>query len=75
MQESVGGTIPSTGMCQPGRLGPALLVVTLVHNNTKNSTTSYAPNQLLIGQEPSATPEHTETLDNPLAEKQVEQLH
>jgi hypothetical protein len=41
----------------------------------KNSTTGYAPNQLLIRREPSAILEQAERSNNPLAEKQVEQLH
>ena len=40
----------------------------LVHNNSANSTTRLAPNQLLIGREPPTTPAQAEGGDNPLAE-------
>ena len=45
-----------------------LPLATLVHNNSANSTTRLAPNQLLIGREPPATPAQAEGGDNPLAE-------
>ena len=51
-----------------------LAVVTLVHNNSANSTTGLVPNQLLIGQEPPATLAQGEGSDNPLAEQQVRKL-
>src|SRR6266851_2540699 len=51
-----------------------LPLATLVHNNLVNSTTRLAPNQLLIGREPSATPAQAEGADNPLAELRVKQL-
>ncbi len=51
-----------------------LPLATLVHNNTKNGTTGFTPNDLLIGREPSATPEQAEGADNPLAEQRVTQL-
>jgi len=51
-----------------------LPIATLVHNNSANSTTRLAPNQLLIGREPPATPAQGEGTDNPLAEQQVRQL-
>src|SRR5216683_2768951 len=51
-----------------------LPLATLVHNNSANSTTRLAPNQLLIGREPPATPAQAEGADNPLAELQVKQL-
>jgi hypothetical protein len=52
-----------------------LSLATLVHNNSANSTTRLAPNQLLIGQEPPATPTHGEGAENPLAEQRIKQLH
>src|SRR5216683_4611493 len=51
-----------------------LPLATLVHNNTKNGTTGFAPNNLLIRREPSMTPEQVESSDNPLAEQRVTQL-
>ncbi len=51
-----------------------LPLATLVHNNTKNGTTGFAPNDLLIGREPPATPEQAKGADNPLAEQRVTQL-
>jgi transposase InsO family protein len=46
-----------------------LPMVTLVHNNSANSTTGLVPNQLLIGREPPATPVQGEGSDNPLVEQ------
>ena len=46
-----------------------LAKATLVHNNMVNSTTGLAPNQLLIGREPPATPVQGEGSDSPLAEQ------
>jgi hypothetical protein len=51
-----------------------LAMATLVHNNTMNATTGLAPNQLLIGREPLATPVQGEGSDNPLAEHRVRKL-
>jgi len=51
-----------------------LAMATLVHNNMANTTTSFMPNQLLIGREPPTTLAQGEGSDNPLAEKQVRQL-
>jgi len=51
-----------------------LPLATLVHNNSANSMTRLAPNQLLIGQEPSATLVQLEGTENPLVELQVKQL-
>ncbi len=51
-----------------------LPLATLVHNNSANSTTRLAPNQLLIRREPPATQAQVEGADNPLAELQVKQL-
>ena len=39
-----------------------LPLATLVHNNAKNGTTGFAPNDLLIGREPPVTPEQAEVL-------------
>ena len=46
-----------------------LPMVTLIHNNSANSTIRLAPNQLLIGWEPPATLVQAEGSDNPLAEQ------
>ena len=43
-----------------------LTLATLMHNNTRNATTSYAPNQLITGLEPPGIPDHGEGADNPL---------
>jgi hypothetical protein len=51
-----------------------LPLATLVHNNSANASTRLAPNQLLIGREPPATPTHGEGTENPLAEQRVKQL-
>src|SRR6266851_7054500 len=51
-----------------------LPLATLVHNNTKNGTTSFAPNEILIGREPPATPMQGEGSENPLVEQRVTQL-
>jgi hypothetical protein len=51
-----------------------LAVATLMHNNARNSTTGLAPNHLITGLEPAATPDHGEGTDNPLAEERVDQL-
>ena len=51
-----------------------LPLATLVHNNAKNGTTGFTPNDLLIGREPPAIPEQAEGADNPLAEQRVTQL-
>ena len=51
-----------------------LTLATLVHNNAINSTTDFAPNQLLIRQEPPATLAQGAGADNPLAEQRVRQL-
>ncbi len=51
-----------------------LPLATLVHNNSANSTTRLAPNQLLIGREPPATLAQAEGADNPLVELRVKQL-
>src|SRR6266851_5285662 len=46
----------------------------LVHNNARNSTTGLAPNLLLHGLEPAATPDQSSTSDNPAARTRVDQL-
>ncbi len=51
-----------------------LPLTTLVHNNVKNGTTGFTPNDLLIGREPPVTPEQAEGADNPLAEQRVTRL-
>jgi len=51
-----------------------LPLTTLVHNNTKNGTTGFGLNNLLIGREPLVTPEQAKGADNPLAEQRVTQL-
>ncbi len=51
-----------------------LPIATLVYNNTKNETTGFTPNKLLIGREPPAIPAQGEGAQNPLAEQRVEQL-
>jgi hypothetical protein len=51
-----------------------LAMATLVHNYSANATTGLAPNQLLIRQEPPATPAQGEGSDNPLAEQRVRKL-
>jgi len=52
----------------------ALPITTLVHNNAKNRTTWFSPNELLIGREPPTIPSQGEGTQNPLAEQRVEQL-
>jgi hypothetical protein len=51
-----------------------LALATLVHNNSVNSTTGFAPNQLLIGREPPVMPVQGKGSDNPLAKQQARQL-
>ncbi len=51
-----------------------LPLATLVHNNAKNGTIGFVPNDLLIGREPPATPAQGEGTENPLAEQRVTQL-
>jgi len=51
-----------------------LPIAMLVHNNAKNGTTGFAPNELLIRREPPATPAQGEGTENPLAEQRVTQL-
>ena len=46
----------------------------LVHNNARNGTTGFVPNNLLIGREPPAMPAQGEGTENPLAEQRVTQL-
>ena len=46
-----------------------LAIMTLMHNNARNSTTSHAPNCLITGLEPAATSNHGEGTDNPLAKE------
>jgi len=51
-----------------------LPLTTLVHNNAKNGTTGFVPNNLLIGREPPTTPAQGEGTENPLAKQRVTQL-
>src|SRR6266851_5497879 len=51
-----------------------LPLATLVHNNAQNTTTGLAPNHLLNGLEPTATPNQTTNSDNPTAQAWVNQL-
>jgi hypothetical protein len=51
-----------------------LTITTLMHNNTRNSTTGHIPNRLITGLEPMATPDHGEGINNPLAEEHMDQL-
>jgi hypothetical protein len=51
-----------------------LPVATLAHNNSANSTTGFAPSQLLIGWEPRMTPEQAELSNNQAAEQIAESL-
>src|SRR5882757_760299 len=51
-----------------------LPLATLVHNNTRNSTTGLAPNLLLNGLEPAAIPDQSSNSDNPAARARVDQL-
>jgi Chromo (CHRromatin Organisation MOdifier) domain len=46
-------------------------MATAVHNNTKNSTTGFAPNTLLLGWEPPLAPDQTQTSSNQKAEDYV----
>jgi hypothetical protein len=45
-----------------------LSIATLVHNNSRNSTTGYTPSTLLIGWEPPLTPQQIKLSNNQLAE-------
>src|SRR6266851_7260519 len=51
-----------------------LPLATLIHNNARNSTTGLAPNALLHGLEPAATPDQVLTSDNPAARARVDYL-
>jgi hypothetical protein len=51
-----------------------LPLATLAHNNTANSTTGFAPSQLLIGWEPRMTPDQAESSNNQTAERLAEAL-
>jgi Integrase zinc binding domain/Chromo (CHRromatin Organisation MOdifier) domain len=48
-----------------------LPIATAVHNNTRNSTTGFAPNTLLLGWEPPLTPDQTIITSNQKAEDYV----
>ena len=45
----------------------ALPLATLVHNNAKNSTTGYTPNELISGLEPMTIPKQVTATQNPTA--------
>jgi len=51
-----------------------LAVATLVHNNSANLTTGFAPNKLFIGWEPPLTTEQGESSNNNTAEEQATKL-
>jgi len=51
-----------------------LAIATLVHNNSANSTTGFAPNELLIGWEPPLTIEQGESSNNNMVEEQATNL-
>jgi len=51
-----------------------LAVATLVHNNSANSITGFAPNELLIGWEPPLTEEQGKLTNNSTAEEQASKL-
>jgi len=51
-----------------------LAVATLVHNNSANSTTGFAPNELLVRWEPPLTTEQGELSNNITAERQAANL-
>jgi hypothetical protein len=46
-------------------------MATAIHNNTRNSTTGFAPNTLLLGWEPPLTLDQTQTSSNQKAEDYV----
>jgi len=52
-----------------------LAIATIIHNNMRNSTTRYSPNQLLIGLELDLIPEQSSSGNNHLAEEQSRLLH
>jgi hypothetical protein len=51
-----------------------LPLATLAHNNIANSTTGFAPSQLLIRWEPMMTPDQAELSNNQIAEQLAEAL-
>jgi len=51
-----------------------LAIATLAHNNLANSTTGFAPNELLIGWEPPLTAEQGESSNNNTTEEQATNL-
>jgi hypothetical protein len=48
-----------------------LPLATAVHNNSQNATTSFTPNELLIGWEPPLSPEQRSPSKNETAEQYV----
>jgi hypothetical protein len=51
-----------------------LTMATIVHNNTRNSTTGFAPSTLLVGWEPTLAPPQKQPSSNLAASRSVEQL-
>ena len=51
-----------------------LPMATAVHNNSRNSTTGFAPNELLIGWEPSLSTEQRSELKNLMAEEYLSNI-
>jgi hypothetical protein len=51
-----------------------LPLLTLIHNNARNTTTGYSPNQLLIGGDPEITPSVTTGTDNLATEMCADRL-
>jgi Integrase zinc binding domain len=52
-----------------------LSMATAVHNNSKNSTTGFAPNELLIGWEPPLSAEQRSESKNQTAEEYLSSMH
>jgi hypothetical protein len=51
-----------------------LPITTLIHNNARNSTTGFTPNELISRLEPMTIPKQAMVTQNPLAGQRVEQL-
>jgi hypothetical protein len=50
-------------------------MATVVHNNSKNSTTGFAPNELLIGWEPPLSAEQRSESKNQTVEEYLSSMH
>jgi hypothetical protein len=50
-------------------------MATAVHNNSRNSTTGFAPNELLIGWEPLLSMEQRSESKNQTAEEYLSNMH